>query len=399
MTYQGLLDLSPWQVALLVLAMTHFTIIAVTIYLHRAQAHRALQLHPVLEHLFRFWLWLTTGMVTRQWVAIHRKHHAHCETEQDPHSPQVFGIRTVFWRGAELYMAAGKRAEDLARYGNGTPDDWLERNIYSKFSWSGILLMLGVDLLLFGVYGLTAWAVQMLWIPVLAAGVVNGFGHYWGYRNFETSDASTNLVPWGLVIGGEELHNNHHAFPSSARLSMRRWELDLGWAYIRLLSWLRLARVKRLAPLPRFIEGKHHVDLETLRALLVGRMHVIRCFSLDVLKPVTREALRDGEHPDRRSVRRASRMLARAWSQLDESGRRNLEHLLAQSRELAVVYQFRERLRQIWERNAPSQEELLRQLQDWCHQAEATGIQALEQFSRQLRGLALGGPPAAMAAV
>jgi stearoyl-CoA desaturase (Delta-9 desaturase) len=396
MTYQGLLGLPPWQVALAVLAMTHLTIVAVTVYLHRAQAHRALHLHPAVAHVFRFWLWLTTGMVTRQWVAIHRKHHAHCETERDPHSPQILGLGTVLGRGAELYMVAGRNADDMARYGHGTPDDWLERNVYSRYSWAGVALMLVLDLALFGVYGITAWAVQMLWIPVLAAGVINGVGHYWGYRNFETPDASSNLLPWGLLIGGEELHNNHHAFPSSARLSMRRWELDLGWLYIRLLRRFRLARVKRLAPSPRFIEGKRHVDLDTLTALLVGRMHVIRHFSLNVLRPVTREVLQEGPErsADGVSPRRAARLLARAWGQLDETGRRNLEQLLAQSRELAVVYQFRERLRQIWERNAPSQEALLAQLQDWCHQAEATGIQALERFSRQLRGFALVGAPA-----
>ncbi len=394
MTYQGLLDLPPWQTVLATLAMTHLTIVAVTIYLHRAQAHRALHLHPAVAHVFRFWLWLTTGMVTRQWVAVHRKHHAHCETAQDPHSPQVLGLKTVFWRGAELYRSASKNADDVARYGHGTPDDWLERNVYSRFSWHGVGLLLVLDLLLFGVYGLTVWAVQMLWIPILAAGVVNGVGHYWGYRNFETTDAATNILPWGVLIGGEELHNNHHAFPSSARLSMRRWELDVGWLYIRSLSALRLARVKRVAPAPRFIEGKRTIDLDTLRALLVGRMHVVRRFSLDVLKPVTREAL--GSRAQTAcgiSPRRAARMLARTWSQLDESSRRRLEQLLAQSRELAVVYQFNERLHQIWERNAPSQEALLQQLQDWCHQAEATGIHALERFSRQLRGFALAGVP------
>ncbi|MCG6941886.1 MAG: fatty acid desaturase [Thiohalocapsa sp.] len=394
MTYQGLLGLGPWQVVLATLAMTHLTIVSVTLYLHRAQAHRALRLHPAVAHLFRLWLWLTTGMVTRQWVAVHRKHHAHCETARDPHSPQVLGIGAVLWRGAELYAAAAKNADDVYRYGHGAPDDWLERNLYSRFSWHGLGVMLVLDLLLFGVYGLTVWAVQMLWIPLWAAGVINGIGHYWGYRNFETPDASTNIVPWGVLIGGEELHNNHHAFPSSARLSMRRWEFDLGWAYIRLLGWLGLAKVKRIAPAPRFIEGKRTVDIDTLTALLVGRMHVIRRFSLDVLKPVTREALCTNGHRCRMSARRAARMLARTWNQLDETGRRNLENLLAQSRELQVVYQFREQLRQIWERNAPSQEVLLRQLQDWCRQAEATGIQALEGFSRQLRGMALTGSPA-----
>lgn len=395
MTYQGLFDLAPWQAVLATLAMTHLTIIAVTVYLHRSQAHRSVHLHPAVAHLFRFWLWLTTGMVTREWVAVHRKHHAYCETEQDPHSPQVLGIRSVFWRGAELYGEAAKNRDDVARFGKRTPDDWLEHNLYSRYSSLGVALMLVLDLLLFGVQGLVVWAVQMLWIPVLAAGVVNGIGHYWGYRNFETEDAATNLVPWGILIGGEELHNNHHAFPTSARLSMRSWEFDIGWFYIRLLSLLRLAQVKRVAPTPRFIEGKRNIDLDTVKALVAGRMHVVRSFSLEVLRPVTKEALTRNEKPATpMSARHAMHLLAQAWTQLDETGRRNLQLLLDQSGELEVVYQFRERLRQIWERNAPSQEELLKQLQDWCDQAESTGIQALEQFSRQLRGFALVGTPA-----
>ncbi len=398
MPYAGLLEWSPWQVALAVLLMTHITIVSVTVYLHRAQAHRALHLHPAVAHFLRFWLWLTTGMVTRQWVAVHRKHHAHCETELDPHSPRVLGIGEVFWRGAEHYREAAKNGADVERYGHGAPDDWLERKVYARFSLHGCGLLLLIDLLLFGVYGITAWAVQMLWIPVLAAGVVNGFGHHWGYRNFETQDASTNISPWGIIIGGEELHNNHHAFPSSAKLSMRRWEFDIGWAYIRLLQWLRLARVKRVAPKPRFVEGKESIDLDTLRALLVGRMHVIRRFSLDVLRPMTREILARVPEAGMRSgpglsARSAARLLARARCQLDEAGLAKLQGLFDQDQELAVVYQFRERLRLIWERNAPSQEELLRQLQEWCQQAERTGIQALEGFSRQLRGLTITGAP------
>jgi len=282
----GLLDLTPWQVAFATLIMTHLTIVAVTVFLHRAQAHRALDLHPLPAHLFRFWLWLTTGMVTREWVAVHRKHHAHCETPQDPHSPQVLGLRRVFWQGAELYREAVRDPAVSARYGEGTPEDWLEHKLYRRFQWQGLGLMLLIDLLLFGVLGLTVWAVQMLWIPVLAAGVINGMGHAIGYRNFDTPDASTNLLPWGVLIGGEELHNNHHAFPASARLASRWWEFDLGWVYIRLLVLLRLARVKKLAPRPAWGAGKQVVDIETLKALLIGRMHVIRRFSREVLTAV-----------------------------------------------------------------------------------------------------------------
>lgn len=394
MSPYGVLDLPLGAVVIVALAMTHVTIISVTVFLHRSQAHRALDLHPAVMHFFRFWLWLTTGMVTREWVAVHRKHHAHCETPIDPHSPQVLGIRRVFWQGAELYRAAILDRAAVERYGLGTPDDWIERNLYSRYSWHGCGLLLILDLLLFGVYGLTLWAVQMLWIPVLAAGVINGIGHFWGYRNFEAPDASTNIVPWGILIGGEELHNNHHAFPSSARLSARWWEFDLGWAYIRLLSALRLARVKKLAPQPRIIAGKHSVDLETLKAVVVGRMHVIRRFSSEVLHPVTRQELCRNERHCRRVARRAARLLARESSRLDEQAQLRLEQILAKSQQLRVVYQFREQLRQIWERKAPSQEELLERLQDWCQQAESTGIQALERFSRNLRGLALVPSPA-----
>ena len=387
MTLYGLLALPAWQVALVTLAMTHLTIVSVTVFLHRAQAHRALALHPALAHLFRFWLWLTTGMDTRRWVAVHRKHHARCETAEDPHSPQVLGLRQVFWRGAELYGESARDPALVARYGQGTPDDWLERAVYSRLTWQGCGLMLIVDVALFGVYGITAWAVQMLWIPVLAAGVINGVGHAWGYRNFDTPDASANVAPWGMLIGGEELHNNHHAFPSSARLSVRWWEFDIGWLYIRLLSLLRLARVKKLPPRTEIVDGKHSIDMETLRAVLVARMELVRRYSREVLAPVAREELCRGERRCRRQARRARRLLAQ--DRLDEPGRDALAWLLGRSRQLEEVYRFRLQLRQIWERNAPSQEALLQALQDWCQQAEATGIQALEGFSRDLRGLAL----------
>lgn len=389
MTPFGLLDLPVWQVVLITLLFTHATIVAVTVFLHRSQAHRALDLHPVVMHPFRLWLWLTTGMVTREWVAVHRKHHAKCETAQDPHSPQVFGIRKVLAEGSELYRRGVQDSAVIERYGQGTPDDWLERRIYSRFQWQGVGLMLIIDLLLFGVYGITVWAVQMLWIPVLAAGVINGIGHYWGYRNFETADASTNISPWGVLIGGEELHNNHHAFPASARLSSRWWELDIGWFYIRVLSMLGLARVKKLAPRPRVIEGKGVVDMETLKAVLVGRMHVIARYSHEVLAPVARQELCRSQRHCRWVARRASRLLSRETVRLDETARRKLEQILHESQRLNVVYQFRERLRQIWERNAPSQEALLKALEDWCQQAEETGIHALENFSRNLRGFSL----------
>ncbi|MEA3275774.1 MAG: fatty acid desaturase [Pseudomonadota bacterium] len=389
MTLFGILDLSLWQVVVATLVMTHITIVTVTVFLHRAQAHRALDLHPVVNHFFRFWLWLTTGMVTREWVAVHRRHHAKCETPEDPHSPKVLGLGTVLTEGAELYGKAANDRETVERYGHGTPNDWVERHVYSRYSWQGLGLLLILDLLLFGVYGLTVWAVQMLWIPFFAAGVINGVGHYWGYRNFETPDSSTNIAPWGILIGGEELHNNHHAFPSSAKLSSKWWEFDIGWFYIRLLSALGLAKVKKVAPEPRIIAGKGSVDMDTLRAVIVGRMHVFARYSREVLAPVTRAELCRSERHCRRLFRRTKRLLVLEGARLDERARRRLEQVLAQSQTLETVYQYRERLRELWERTAPNQEVLLKALQEWCQQAEATGIQALETFAQNLRGYSL----------
>ena len=389
MTLHGILDVSFWQAVLITLAMTHLTIAAVTIFLHRAQAHRALDLHPAVAHVFRFWLWLTTGMVTKEWVAVHRLHHAKCETVLDPHSPQVLGLRRVLTQGAEVYEAAAADPRTLERYGHATPDDWLERCLYTPRHWQGLALMLALDLLLFGLYGPVIWAVQMLWVPVTAAGIINGVGHYWGYRNFETADASTNIVPWGLLIGGEELHNNHHAFPSSARLSSQWWEFDLSWLYIRALSALGLARIKRVAPRLTIIRGKTLVDMDTLSAVVTSHLHVFARYTKEVLAPVSRaELCRDAGHC-RRLIRQSRRLLAREGSRLDAAARVNLERLLAQSQTLATVYQFRERLQAIWGRGAASQEVLLGNLQDWCRQAEATGIQALERFAQNLKGFSL----------
>jgi stearoyl-CoA desaturase (delta-9 desaturase) len=385
----GILEPSLWQVTAVTLLLTHITIVSVTVFLHRSQAHRALDLHPVVSHFFRFWLWLTTGMVTREWVAVHRRHHARCETPEDPHSPQILGLRKLLAEGSELYRQAAGDRETLERYGHGTPDDWIERKIYSRFQWQGVGLTLVLDLLLFGVYGITVWAVQMLWIPFFAAGVVNGVGHYWGYRNFETPDASANIAPWGILIGGEELHNNHHAFPSSARLSSKWWELDIGWLYIRLLGFLGLAKVKKVAPEPHVVEGKRIVDMDTLRAVIVGRMHVFARYAQEVLTPVTRAEICHSDQHCGRLVRRTRQLLLVEGSRLDAAARRRLEQVLAQSQKLETVYQFRERLRELWERSAPSQDALLKALQEWCQQAEATGIHALESFARRLRGYSL----------
>lgn len=394
MTLYGILDVDILAAVLFTLGMTHITIVAVTVYLHRAQAHRALDLHPAVSHFFRFWLWLTTGMVTKDWVGVHRRHHAKCETAEDPHSPQILGLRKVLAEGAELYAKAASDREAVERYGQGTPNDWLERRLYSRFQWQGVALMFVLDILLFGVYGIVVWAVQMLWIPIWAAGVINGVGHYFGYRNFEPPDASTNIVPWGILIGGEELHNNHHAFPSSARLSSKWWEFDIGWMYIRILQTLGLAKVRRVAPNPKVVPGKAQLDLDTVRAVITSRMHVFARYGKEVMGPVSRDELcRDAEHC-RRLVRRARRLLLTEGKRLDVAARQNLEQLLAKNQTLATVYQFREALQEIWDRKALSQDALLNALQDWCHRAEATGIRALEEFSKNLRGFSLKPIPA-----
>ena len=387
--FDGLLDLSWWQVVLATLALTHVTIASVTIFLHRSQAHRALDLHPAISHFFRFWLWLTTGMVTKEWVSIHRKHHARCETQEDPHSPQVLGINEVLWRGSELYRRAAADREMGERFGRGTPDDWLERHVYSRYNGLGVVLMLAIDLALFGVLGLTVWAVQMVWIPFWAAGVINGIGHYWGYRNYESPDAATNIVPWGILIGGEELHNNHHAFPTSAKLSSKWWEFDVGWLYIRVLSAFGLARVKKVAPAPGIVAGKERVDMDTLRAVIVARMHVLAKYAHDVLMPVSRMELCKSESSCRRLQRQAKKLLLKSEATLDAEARGRLQHILEQSQALQTVYQYRQRLRDLWERTATSQESLLQSLQDWCKQAEQTGITALVDFARTLRGYTL----------
>ena len=387
--WNGLLELPVWGYLLVTLVLTHITIVSVTVYLHRHQAHRGLELHPAVAHCFRFWLWLTTGMVTREWVAIHRKHHARCETAEDPHSPQVKGIHTVLWRGAELYRQESTNAETIARYSHGTPDDWIERKLYARHSALGVTLMLLIDLALFGAIGLTIWAVQMIWIPFWAAGVINGLGHFWGYRNFEPTDASTNLTPLGILIGGEELHNNHHAFPSSARFSMRRWEFDLGWFYIRLLSALGLARVKRLAPQPVISAERQELSHETVQAIVVNRLHVLSSYANTVLRPTLHREWRHRSGPARRALKRARRLLIRNERLIDDKARQRLQQALAQSAELKAVYEFRARLQAVWERSATSHEALLQNLQAWCTQAEASGIQALREFAQSLRSYRL----------
>lgn len=387
----GLIDLPWWGYVLVALALTHVTIVSVTVFLHRHQAHRALELHAVPSHFFRFWLWLTTGMVTKEWTAIHRKHHAKCETAEDPHSPQVKGIRKVLWEGAELYRAEAKNQETLERYGHGTPDDWLERNVY-RHSVLGVSLMLIIDVLLFGVIGLTIWAVQMVWIPFWAAGVVNGLGHFWGYRNFDCTDASTNLVPWGILIGGEELHNNHHSFATSAKLSAKWYEFDIGWMYIRLLEMVGLAKARRVIPSPRFTEAKSMADHETLQAVITHRYDVmtryVRSLRRTCAEEIERLAAAGGQNFNPKALRRLI-LSSDSSRRLCEKERAQLEAVLHNSQALATIKSMREELTAIWGRSTASSEQLLHQLQDWIARAEQSGIEQLQEFSARLRRYAM----------
>lgn len=382
---QGLWTLPWWGYIVVALLLTHITIAAVTLYLHRHQAHRAIDLHPVVSHFFRFWLWLTTAMNTREWVAVHRKHHARVETEEDPHSPQVYGISKVLWEGVMLYKQETVKEETCRQFGHGTPDDWLERHLYLPHRDLGIALMFFLDVLLFGVVGITIWAIQMLWIPFFAAGVINGVGHWGGYRNFETPDASTNIVPWGVLIGGEELHNNHHAFASSARFSSKWWEFDIGWCYIRLMALLKLSRVRKVAPRLMVDKQKRDADLDTVRAVVTNRLHIMSRYARSVVTRVYREEKRRSSLAGRRILRQGKQFITRPDFRMDETARARLEEMLKYYTNMQVVYEFGQRLQALWNEKTASHEKLLQSLRKWCEEAEATGIDALEEFAQNLR--------------
>jgi stearoyl-CoA desaturase (delta-9 desaturase) len=380
-----------WGYIVVALVLTHVTIVAVTVYLHRHQAHLALDLHPAVSHFFRMWLWLTTGMVTKEWAAVHRKHHAKCETPEDPHSPQVLGINRVLWGGVFLYVKEAKKRETLERYGRGTPNDWLERNVYQRFQVVGLTLMGAVDVFLFGtVAGMLILATQIAWIPFWAAGVINGIGHYWGYRHWATPDASTNIVPLGIFIGGEELHNNHHAFPASAKLSYKWYEFDLGWVYIRMLEILGLARVKRLAPTPHFVAPKPVVDVETLQAVITCRYDVLAKYAKLLKRTYIEEVakLRQTSPDDARTLQYLKRWLFRDEQVLREPVRRKLAEVLPKTHELQTLYSMRRELAALWGRSTASREQLVKQLQSWCQRAEQSGIGRLMDFSQRLRSYA-----------
>jgi stearoyl-CoA desaturase (delta-9 desaturase) len=381
----GLTGASGWEILVYTLILTHITIAGVTIFLHRCQAHRALDLHAIPSHFFRFWLWMTTGMVTKEWAAIHRKHHAKCETEDDPHSPVTRGIKKVLLEGAELYRAEAKNRETVAKYGHGTPDDWVERNVYSKYQWQGVGLMLIIDVLLFGAIGLTVWAVQMLWIPINAAGIINGLGHYWGYRNYDCSDASTNVFPIGILIGGEEMHNNHHTFGTSAKFSTKWYEFDIGWLYIRVLEMLGLAKVKKVAPAPKFNLQKPVADFDTLQSVIANRYDVMAKYAKSVKRAWREEADSLKVRLESKALRSTKKLLACEPGKLEAPQKQQLMELFAHSKALHTMHEMRVELSAIWERSTTSREQLLHLLQDWCARAEASGINALREFSLRLR--------------
>ncbi|MGV5528402.1 acyl-CoA desaturase [Escherichia coli] len=389
MWYNGLLDLSAWQLVGITLLMTHVTIVSVTVYLHRYSAHRALELNGALKHFFRFWLWLTTAQNTREWTAVHRKHHAKCETPDDPHSPVHKGLSTVLRKGAELYREEARNPETLRIYGKNCPDDWIERNLYSRYKLGGIALMAVIDLLLFGTIGITIWAVQMMWIPFWAAGVVNGLGHALGYRNFECRDAATNLVPWGIVIGGEELHNNHHTYPNSAKLSVKRWEFDMGWAWIRLFCLLRLAKVQRVAPIAHRVAGKASLDMDTAMAILNNRFQIMAQYRKLVIGPLVKQELARVDASLRHHFRRAKRLLSRETSLLEDRHHVRIESMLAHSQALKTIYEKRLALQQIWARTSANGHDMLTAMKDWVHEAETSGIHALRDFAAQLKTYSL----------
>ena len=382
----GLIDLPWWGYIVVTLALTHITIAAVTIFLHRAQAHRGLDLHAIPSHFFRFWLWLTTGQVTKEWVSIHRKHHAKCETAEDPHSPQTRGIETVFWKGAELYRAESKNLETMAKFGHGTPNDWIERNVYTRYSWQGVGLMMIINLALFGAAGLAVWAVQMVWIPVTAAGIINGIGHYWGYRNFEAPDASTNISPWGIMIGGEELHNNHHTYPTSAKFSVKPYEFDIGWAYIRALEKVGLATVKKVPPKLQLGAIKPVADEKTLEALIAHRYEVMAGFARALRHACSNEIeLLKAKKADASVLRAANRWLHRDDDKVPATAKLHVAQARADHPVLDKMVTMREELRQMWLSTSASSEQLASDLQAWCHRAEESGIAALREFSMKLR--------------
>ena len=386
LTGSGLLDLPWWGYVSATLVATHLTITCVTLFLHRSQAHLSVEFSPLVSHLMRFWLWLTTGMVTREWVSIHRKHHAAVETETDPHSPRIHGILKVLLKGTELYRKETSNNNTLETYGRGTPQDWIEKNLYNRYSGTGVIVLFVLNFVLLGFWGISVWAVQMMWIPLFAAGVINGGGHFFGYRNYQTPDDSTNISNIGLLIGGEELHNNHHAFPGSAKLSAQAWEFDIGWLYINLLRSMRLARVKRIMPPRKVVQHVTHLDLETVQTLLNGRLHVMTDYVNTVMQPVFKEELKRAQGSYQHLLKGVKKSFLHHESNIANRELDNLRRALKNNNTLQTAYEFRHRLQSLWYDLRGDHEKLRAALIEWCHQAEQSGLQVLEEFARKIKG-------------
>lgn len=382
----GLVHLSFWGYVIVTFLLVQVTMMAVTLYLHRDAAHRAVDLHPALRHFFRFWIWSTSGMITKEWVAVHRKHHAFSDQPGDPHSPVVMGLKKILLEGAEVYRESARDAETVEKYGRGTPDDWLERNVYARHRNLGIVLLVLTDLVVFGVPGIIILSVQLVSMPLMAAGVINGLGHAIGYRNFECDNAARNLVPWGLITGGEELHNNHHAFPSSARFSMRSWEFDIGWMWLTILSALGLAQVRKVAPRALTDAPRPSVDLETVRTVITARMDVLRNYAKTVTLPVFKAELARSAGT---LSAQAKRLLVRHPMLLDDPSRQRLQQVLAEHAALRTVHEFRDRLAVLWSGSIGNNEKLTAHLREWIREAEASGIERLQEFARALKGYRL----------
>ena len=393
MWYQGILGLEWWQSLLTVLALTHVTIVAVTVYLHRYSAHRALELSPVLQHFFRLWLWLTTGMNTKAWTAIHRKHHAYCETSDDPHSPVFFGLDKVLWEGAELYRMADT-PETRAKFGKGTPDDALERRLY-RHDKLGVSLMLILDLALFGAAGLSVWALQMVWIPFFAAGIINGVGHAKGYRNFEIPSTATNVVPWGILIGGEELHNNHHTYPNSPKLSVKAWEFDIGWFWISAFRLLGLAKVPRIRPEITHVPGKRVIDLNTAWATINDRFQIMARYADEVISPLVDQERERAGRAGRKALARAKKLLSRDLSLVDDNARTQIDSILGEHPTLASIYEMRLALLEVWQKRTRGTQEMLQALREWCDEAEKSRLKSLRDFAAYLRSYSMPAAPTA----
>jgi len=382
---QGLLELGGWQTLLYTLVLTHISIVCVTVYLHRCQAHRAMDMHPALAHFFRFWTWLTTATITKEWVSVHRKHHAKCETEDDPHSPVIKGLKTVLLTGAELYYEEINNQETITRYSKGCPDDWVEKNVYQKYKMLGIAIMFVVNLILLGPIGITVWAIQMIWMPFHAAGIINGIGHAMGYRNFECADAARNITPLAIWIGGEELHNNHHTYPNSAKLSVKKWEFDIGWMYIRTFEILGLVKNVRRGPVAHVDNNKLELDFDAAMAAANNRFQIMAKFYQTVIKPVVAEQKKQADNSGRALFKRAKRIIAKEDSLLSDSYRQQLTELTDKNEIMETIYQMKQDLLQVWKKRTANKDDLLNAMQDWCKEAESSGIRALEDFSHTLK--------------